>query len=218
MANVRLIPTGSKFGRLTFVDYAPRKDKYYMGNFVCDCGNKVVRKINKVRNRETKSCGCLNKELAKSMCDKGLSVKHGLFSKNSENYSLSMVFNAIKARCYNKNVKEYKHYGGRGITMCDEWFNSVLKFHEWCLSNGYKKGLHIDRINNNGNYEPNNCRFVTSKENMNNTRANINLSYYGEKLTLAQVSELTGITAFAIQYRINKKGMTVEQATSYIKP
>lgn len=81
--------------------------------------------------------------------------KHPLYSR----------WQGIKQRCYNKKEKKYKDYGGRGISMCDEWRHEFTAFYDWCMSNGFNNNLHIDRINNDGNYEPNNCQFITLEEN-----------------------------------------------------
>jgi len=86
--------------------------------------------------------------------------QHGL-----SKHKLHIVWNDIKTRCYNTKTKHYKDYGGRNITMCDEWLNSFLSFYDFCINNGWKEGLEIDRINNDGNYEPNNCQFITHIEN-----------------------------------------------------
>lgn len=92
----------------------------------------------------------------------GLS-KHPLFPK----------LNKMRSRCYNSKSDDYKYYGGRGITVCDEWLNNPQSFFDWALSNGYKKGLEIDREDNNGNYEPSNCRWVTHDVNSQNTRRRV---------------------------------------------
>jgi len=102
---------------------------------------------------KAKSCGC-NKN-----------IKHG-----DRKIRLYGVWTNIKTRCTNPNNKRYKDYGGRGITICPEWANDYIVFRDWSLSNGYQEGLQINRINNNGNYCPENCNFVTTKENCNNKR------------------------------------------------
>jgi hypothetical protein len=80
-------------------------------------------------------------------------------------HKLYITWRDIKTRCYNKNSKDYIHYGSRNITMCDEWLNNFMSFFNWCEENGYKDGLEIDRIDNNGNYYPENCHFITHLEN-----------------------------------------------------
>ena len=90
---------------------------------------------------------------------------------HGESYTrLHSIWADIKTRCLNPNCLSYKDYGGRGITICPEWTNDYITFRDWSLSNGYKEGLQINRINNNGNYEPNNCNFVTIQENTRNRR------------------------------------------------
>ena len=95
---------------------------------------------------------------------------------------LYYVWCTMKSRCMNKNSIDYKNYGGRGITICPEWTENFIVFRDWALNNGYAKGLQINRIENNGNYEPNNCNWVTQKENLRNKRNN--------KLTLQKVNEI----------------------------
>ena len=104
---------------------------------------------------------------------------HGM-SKNK----FYQVWNGIKQRCYNENNKQYKNYGKRGIKVCDEWLNNFEAFYEWAIDNGYKEGLQIDRINNNGNYEPNNCRWVDRYVNNDNRRNNITFTYKGKTMSL----------------------------------
>lgn len=94
----------------------------------------------------------------------------------------------IKDRCYREKSKNYHAYGGRGIVMCDEWKNDSKAFVSWCLANGYRQGLDIDRIDNDGPYSPDNCRFVTRKVNCNNTRSNVKIMFRGVAFTISQLS------------------------------
>lgn len=98
-------------------------------------------------------------------------------------------YDHMKDRCCNPKDKRYERYGGRGITICDEWLNDYSAFERWALSNGYSDDLTIDRIDNDGNYEPNNCRFVTVKENNNNRSSNRRFTYNGKTQTLVQWCE-----------------------------
>ena len=121
------------------------------------------------------------------------------------------VWCTMKSRCNNKNTRSYKDYGGRGIKVCEEWFNSFGSFYEWSIQNGYKEGLQIDRIDNNGNYCPENCRWITRKENMNNTSKNVFLEYNGDTKTLSQWSDIVGTSEKLISERL-KRGWSAEQA------
>lgn len=126
---------------------------------------------------------------------------------------LKNVWYCMKRRCNNPEHPKYHRYGGRGIKVCDEWGNSFDKFAKWALQNGYSKGLEIDRIDNDGDYEPNNCRFVTHKENMRNTSTNVFVEYDGELTTLAELCEKTGVNRAKVAARM-KKGYPLEVAIS----
>lgn len=118
--------------------------------------------------------------------------KHGGWTNNRHLYT---VWSGMLSRCRNKNHKQYKDYGGRGITVCEEWKDFSV-FREWALSNGYVDGgdyCSIDRIDVNGNYEPSNCRWANRKVQMNNRRVNVLLTYNGETKTLAQWADAFGI-------------------------
>lgn len=108
---------------------------------------------------------------------------------------------SMKRRCYNKNCRDYKNYGSRGISVCDEWLEFV-PFMNWSLENGYSDDLEIDRINNNGNYEPNNCRYVTKKINASNKRNNHYATIKGVTKTITEWAEESGISRKTIQSRI----------------
>ena len=129
--------------------------------------------------------------------------KHGLFHDNQKLFNL---WQTMKSRCENPNREKYKDYGERGIRVCNEW-KDASNFVLWALENGYKDGLQLDRIDNNGNYCPENCRFVTPKENSRNRRNTKFLVVNNEKRCVAEWSEITGISAYTIYWWIKKKGM-----------
>lgn len=166
-----------KHGRLEIKEIYLKKEKRQNRSFcwcLCDCGNYKEVRLACLKNGDTKSCGCLHKE---SVC------KHG----KSKNNRLYRIWINMKARCLNQKDKHYKDYGGRGIKICKAWQKNYIKFEEWALSNGYSDDLTIDRIDNNGNYEPKNCKFSTVKEQNNNQRARKGLIYliaFGEIKTI----------------------------------
>ena len=134
--------------------------KQSWAEFLCEipeCGKIVERLLG--NGLKQKSCGC---NLGKGLKN---NYKHG-----ETKTRLYGVWRNMKYRCYNPNCEAFKYYGGRGIIVCPEWANDYTKFRDWSLSNGYQKGLFIDRINSDGNYEPSNCRFLTIEESNRNKR------------------------------------------------
>lgn len=166
----------------------------------CKCGNDFIARGSDIRTGNTKSCGCLNKKVAG---DKAR--KHG--KRNTRLYN---IWNNMKLRCYNKNNISYHNYGGRGIKICDEWINSFESFYEWSMRLGYNDTLTIDRIDNNGNYEPSNCRWVNFKEQERNRGNNHKLEFNNKNCTIAEWSEITGLPYKTIWKRIDS-GWTVEK-------
>ena len=155
---------GKRFGRLLVVgrEIVPNKRKVYEWVCVCDCGNIISVEGHKLRNGNTRSCGCLKIDLLRQR-----STKYEV--KNSRIYH---IWQNMKQRCTNNNHPAFPYYGGRGIVVCEDWFNNFDAFQLWALSNGYEEGLTIDRVNNNGNYEPSNCRWVTMAVQNTNKRNN----------------------------------------------
>jgi hypothetical protein len=160
--------TGKKFGRLTVLKYHATISRRAMWECECECGKRSIVRGGHLIAGATKSCGCLGKENASKA-----KIKHG--DTIGEHSRLYGVWQNMKNRCNNTNLKGYKDYGGRGITVCDEWLNSYSSFKEWAVANGYDDSAPrgkctIDRIDNDGNYEPSNCRFVDSFVQVSNQR------------------------------------------------
>ena len=123
------------------------------------------------------------------------------------------VYYGILTRCNDKSHRDYKWYGARGIRCL---FEGYAAFKEWALANGYVEGLHIDRINSNGHYEPSNCRFITCKENNRNKRNNITVEYDGEKRTLTEWCELAGVRREDMYRRIGRYNWPPEMVVKEI--
>lgn len=187
MSKINMI--GKKFGKLTVLEECEeRKERRIVYKCKCDCGNISYVIGKNLRNGTTKSCGCLRRE--------SYNIKHG-----KRNTTLYNVWCGMKYRCTNKNRYDYNSYGGRGIEVCKEWLNDFQTFYDWAISNGYKKGLEVDRIDVNGNYEPCNCRLITHRDNCNNKRNNVYITFNGNTKTMSQWSEELNIPYASIKDR-----------------
>lgn len=186
---------GKKYGKLTAIEYfKPLKSgtKYMCA---CECGKLAVVDYQKLKSGHTKSCGCMK---FKNRYDKNCT-------------RLYRIWVDMRARCTNKNYKNYHRYGERGIKLCDEWNESFENFKFWAERNGYSDSLTIDRIDNDKGYEPTNCRWATKKEQANNRVTNIKLEYDGRKLSITEWSRIVGIIPKTIKERLNR-GWSVEDA------
>ena len=156
---------GRKFNMLKVVSFSGRDIRgSYLWECICDCGNTTEARSYELTSGKRYSCGCYTK-LRVSQTHK----THGL-SRNR----IYKIWTSMKHRCYDENDIGFFRYGGAGISICDEWKDNVVSFYEWAMTNGYKEGLAIDRINNKGNYEPSNCRWVTmAVQNQNQTTTKI---------------------------------------------
>lgn len=179
---------GQQFGKLTAlrIDNSKPTGSGFYWICQCNCGNKKSIRMDALVAGRTKSCGCIPTG----------KIKHG--QSRSKLYS---VWIGIKMRCYNPHEPAYRHYGKRGIQMCEEWRNSFQPFFDWAIEHGYSEGLSIDRIDNNGNYEPTNCRWVTQKEQNSNKRDTVFISWNGMTLSMREWSDITGINIRTINYR-----------------
>lgn len=203
--------TGQKFGRLTVIERAiweESDNRCAKWLCQCQCGQtKVVSSVH-LRNGNTRSCGCLSKELASERGQKSRigqrSLKHGDFGTK-----LYGVWAGMKRRCQNPNTKYYADYGGRGIEVCKPW-QEYINFKEWAIEAGYREGLSIDRVDVDGDYCPENCRWIPLKEQNSNKRISIKLEYKGRQYSIKEIARMTGLKTRTIQERY-KRGWSVEK-------
>ena len=205
---------GMKFGRATIIGHD--RDEYngkWVRRFMkckCDCGNEFVTDLQLLISGITQSCGCYHTDVI---------TKHGLYK-----HRLYRILDGMKKRCYNPNKDNYALYGGRGIEICDEWMdpeNGVKNFYDWAIANGYDDDLTIDRIDNDGNYEPDNCRWVDNATQMRNFSKNVYLSFIDRHngkvvgtmtFCLADWAIICGVSTTTIHYHLNNRnGRTTNQ-------
>lgn len=203
---------GERYGRLTVVEESESTKDCYgrrvrMVKCKCDCGNSCIVPFKDLRYGNSKSCGCLAKEVRlKNSTTHGLANRHPLYG----------VWKGIKSRCLITTSEAYKDYGGRGITICKEWRDNFKVFFDWCVSHGWHKGLSIDRIDNNKGYSPDNCRFADVFMQARNKRNNHEVIYKGEKWhSLAQFCQDLHLDYKTMYQRI-KRGLTIEQAVTLV--
>ena len=198
--------TGQKFCKLFVVkrvDNHRTKGGYSKVQYLCkcDCGNYVVVLADSLKSGNTKGCGCYNVEMHRT-----LNRTHG-----KSRTRIYRIWRSMKARCYDPNSSRYTSYGGRGITICDEWINDFEAFDEWSTSHGYSEKLSIDRIDVNGNYEPSNCRWATNDEQAVNKTNNHYLELNGEIKTVSEWARQLGVRYNLISNRL-QRGWSVENA------
>lgn len=196
---------GKRFGRLVVIEPAETVNGKLHWLCICDCGKEKTVASGALRGGRTKSCGCLRYE----MVSRGeLHKRHGM--SNTRLYS---IWSGIKKRCDSKDEDNYHLYGGRGITYCEEW-SRFEPFRDWALSNGYSNNLTIDRIDVNGNYCPENCRWITVMGQGCNKRNNRKITYNGETLIISEWDRRIGS---AKSGRVNerlKAGWSIEDAVT----
>lgn len=203
---------GLKFNKLTVIEFFKRENNRTYWLCKCECGNIIKIRADSLKSGKVFSCGCYAKKIHSNLCKKlGESRKiHGL-----TNTRLHKIWCNIKSRCNNKNNKAYKNYGARNIKVCDEWLN-FENFYNWAINNGYEEGLTIDRIDVNGNYEPDNCRWATKEEQSNNRRNNHIITYNNETHTLSEWAKNLNINYKCLYKRIIVRKWSIKKAFNLI--
>lgn len=197
---------GQRFGRLTAIEICGRsKSKKVLWRCSCDCGNETIVSSCHLMSGHTKSCGCYASERAKTLA-KETRVTHG--QRNTRLYN---IWSSMIERCTLKKQKAYHNYGGRGITVCEEW-KTFENFYNWAIENGYSDELTLDRIDNDGNYCPDNCKWSTYKEQARNRRTNIYITYNEETKILRDWENYLGMKNGTLSDRINRRGWSIEKA------
>lgn len=198
---------GNIYGKLTVIDNLPNKKRHL--NKVtakCECGNIKDFYLSNIVSGKTSSCGCINRQKSSERY-KILNLSHGL-----ANHPLYTIYHAMMNRCYNENDISYKRYGGKGVTVCDEWRNDFMKFFEWAMNYRWREGLQLDKdiLGNGKLYSPDTCKFVSRSENCRNRSTNKIIQYNGESKTLSEWCEKTGLNHTCILHRL-KRGWSIEK-------
>lgn len=196
---------GKKYGRLTVLGEEPKKGRKRMILSLCECGNKLVASMVDIRFGNTKSCGCITMERVSNL-------KRSHSMSNKREYR---IFRGIIGRCYNKNTKSYFMYGGAGITVCERWRHS---FENFFLDMGERPSpIHsIDRIDNNGSYSAENCKWSTPKEQARNRKSTKWIEHNGQTKSLQEWADLLCINRTNIAKKI-KNGFCLSEIINYYK-
>ena len=194
--------TGKKYGRWTVLRRVPYNDKANKVQWLCrcDCGEERIINSGSLLSGNSKSCGCLKRE----------ATSERIKTHGRSNERVYHIWQGIKKRCTDQNCCVFHHYGGRGISVCEEW-TRFEPFFKWATENGYDDGLTIDRIDVNGDYSPGNCRWATQKEQKNNKRNNHYLVFKGERKSMARWCDELNLPYSTIRRRINA-GWSAERA------
>lgn len=190
--------SGRKFGKLTVIEYAGEsKHQKAQWECLCECGNTKIVIAGNLKNRKTKSCGCIHKEQLSR-----IRKKHG--ETGSRLYT---TWRGMKDRCSNPNNRDFKNYGGRGIEVTKCWFDDFEVFSKWAKETNYNDNLTLERKDPNGNYEPDNCEWIPMSEQSKNRRSNHYITINGETNTIADWSRLSGVDRNTIRRR-SERGIT----------
>lgn len=203
-----------KFGRLMVKEIIKEKGKPAKYRCECDCGKEIITQYTNLHIGKTMSCGCLGDEVRRRKNKPNHYLKHGLSGSR-----LSVIRNGMISRCYNTNSDSYRNYGGRGITICEEWLNKetgMLNFYNWAINNGYRDDLSIDRIDNDKGYFPENCRWVGVTDQAKNKRPYLRHKF--DKKTalfnkeMVETLKKLGFSHITIRNRIKKYRITILEA------
>lgn len=185
---------GLRFGRLVVLA-SYKGQKYWMVDCLCDCGTAITRQSSNVLSSLTQSCGCLRRETLSR-----IKFKHGAMRSGQDRWPEHNIWNAMKTRCYNKNCKHYAEYGGRGIKVCERW----QEFANFIADMGRRpdQKLTLERLNNDGNYEPSNCVWATRTQQARNRSTTKRLTIDGETMTVFEWAQRGNINYYSLRRRL----------------
>ena len=203
--------TGQRFGRLTVIQFDCTQGHMSKWLCKCDCGGTKSVRSDHLTAGHTKSCGCMELENMETFGGHNRTLR-------ADHKRLDLVYRAMLNRCYHEKTRNYKNYGGRGIRVCDEWRECFDNFCKWALTNGYDETAKygkctLERIDVNGNYEPSNCKWVSSYEQSVNKRDTIRIEWDGNLRTIRELSQITGIPESRIRGRL-ARGWDIERTLS----
>ena len=204
--NMREDITGHRFGMLTALNFSHkdnRRKTYW--DFQCDCGNIKTLRTDCVKSGRIQSCGCLKKKQDEINLNREGSKPTKYDSDGLSHHTLYSKWLGMKRRCYDVHNSRYENYGGRGIKICEEWLYSFKAFYEWSMKNGWEEGLQIDRIDNDGNYEPSNCRYVSLKVNCNNRSTTRKIEIDGTTHSITEWCEIFNIKPQTLYSKSDEK-------------
>lgn len=184
---------GKKYGRLTVIQLSHIEKHHKVWLCQCECGNNTLARTGNLNSGSVQSCGCLMKDNMRKVA-----TTHSLSRSR-----IYRIYINMKMRCSKPTEIQFHNYGGRGIKVCEEWKEDFMSFYKWAMANGYNKKLTLDRIDNDGNYEPSNCRWATYEEQCRNKGNNRLISINGVEKSLIEWSEMSGIGRATIAKRIN---------------
>ena len=189
-----IVPIGAKYNFLTILeDAGVGKGGICIVRCLCDCGKETICTFKDLKSSHTKSCGCIHNKNKYVPCE----IKNDIYK------SIKLRWDNMISRCYREDYIRYYDYGGRGIKMCHEWRNDFMNFYNWAINNGFKKKLRIDRINNNGDYSPDNCHFVTVIKNNRNKRNTVMIEINGVIKSVGEWAHIKGIHSQSLLGRVN---------------
>ena len=198
---------GLKFNKLSVIEYSGIKNNYAIWKCLCDCGNEVLVTGSNLICGKVKSCCCLLSEIT--------TLRN---AKHNKSYTrIYGKYKKMKSRCFDVNCERYVNYGGRNITICDEWLgdNGFENFYNWAVNNGYSDGLSIERIDVNGNYCPENCKWIPMREQCDNKTTTKHIEFNGRSYTLKELSKLLNLSVDCLRKRFFRKNNLTDEQKFY---
>lgn len=194
---------GLKYKMLTVMEYSHKVGRKAYWKCICECGKEKTARGDCLKSGSVTSCGCLKKEQDRI----NLKKRHKHLESKTRLY---YIWQHMLTRCRSEKDKSYDNYGGRGISVCEEWSNDFYNFRKWALNNGYQEQLSIDRIDNYGNYSPENCRWITNIDQCNNRRKSIIINYNNKTQSIAEWCRELDLN-YGTVFNRYKRGWSIEK-------